>query len=1005
MSQIEQETEATAHHLFLGFEGEDNMEEVLAFIPAQGLLIGRHGEQELRPKAAQLLQLFVSSPDRSLSHLQIRKEILHQLDVPKREAPVADKNTRNLVSEIRQAIQQVSGRHKSAVWPIANQHRAHYRLNLTVKRCWTPRPLPAQPASFVCSTNYCLKDLETQLLNPAASVISFYGRPGSGKTSLLAALLEEIKQTGELRRGANTLRFSAVYYYSRRNWTDVLSSTIEADLRRAPALPSDGDTLPVKDASKGQNLIRLLEQPAPGWRLCIIDDVDDYDFAQRDLADEDLRQVISAFAQTRQNKLLIVSPAYPVGLIAAYGQRSAKVGLVPDTVQDQILTKAETVQLLDQLAKQNARPLVPAAARPAPDTEYFAAELHRLTGGHPKALTQLYEWLVIEGTQPLTDVLQKLGALLPRHIPAAISRHYQDSLQEQDRVVLKTLAIFKQPTRPTALFAILARWYPDLPAESVLSRLNAGNLILRKDDDLYHLHSIEQTYYWELIVQELAAPADTQRPPTSRDLCLAVAHYLQQMRHQEARRNFPDFDRLRQWAIAAVDLLTLAEAFDEAAATLLSFDRAHLMYTNQWRELKPRYSALLGKTQDEECSAQLLNRYGTVLLCLGSVSEAIPFYRQAHALGEHLNHLELRLKTANNLASCHYLRGELSTAFACFAEARRLAATQGFPRDRRVADLISGMADCQLLLGQPAQALAMQREALEVGEEWLDQYALTSQNYRGVLSFIAHQHKQIGVCERELGHYAAALDCFAESIQRALEIGNRATLGYALCEQAETLLVQWYAAVLKKEASQFSESSHQLIEKVRQQIAQAQRYGSEIGNPELWHHAAVLLTLINLHDPQCPAEKAAEHLRELEETRAQAATDFQAFGFETRLLSAVCAFNEGKHLLAGETFTRAGSEIRALIEAEPQFVKAQEGLALAYTGVALCQRRHRKRDSGRQEKELAINHYRVARNLTATAGTAVRALFWFDALRHEQHYQEIRATCIPEAELDVAVAM
>jgi tetratricopeptide (TPR) repeat protein len=259
-----------------------------------------------------------------------------------------------------------------------------------------------------------------------------------------------------------------------------------------------------------------------------------------------------------------------------------------------------------------------------------------------------------------------------------------------------------------------------------------------------------------------------------------------------------------------------------------------------------------------------------------------------------------------------------------------------------------------------------------------------------IAGFIAHQHKQIGVCERELGNYSAALRCFEESIWRAQEIGNRATLGYALCEQAEARLVQWYAAVINGELSQFS---REVIEQVRQQLAEAQRLGSEIGNPELQHHVAVLLALTSMHDPQCPPEKATEYLRVLENTREQTQADPAVFRFETRLLSAICAINDERFLPAADMFTRAITELGALLETEPQFVRAREGLGLAYTGLALCQSRHRKKGSGIHEKELAMQHYCAARNLTSAGGTTTRALFWYDAMRHEQRHQEIRLSC------------
>lgn len=996
MPRPELSAKETKRTWLLTYQTAAGAEAGLRFSPQEGLLVGACGPHELRPKASNLLERFVDAPERTLSHAQIKKEVLHltEAEVPKRELAVADRNTRNLVSEIRQGILAVTGQPKSDRWPIANQHRAFYQLKLEVKQCWVPHPLPSPATHFVRSVNYCLPELEAQLLNPAARVISFYGRAGSGKTSLLAPLLAEMAKTGELRRGSQCLEVSGIYYYSRRNWVDILSTTLEADLQREPGHSQNNGDTAASETPPSLKLKQLLQRPAFGCRLFIIDDIDDYDFVERDLADEDLRYIIQSVVDTAQSKLLLISPAYPVGLIVAYGQQSAKVGIVPDALQGEVLTQMETGQLLTQLALQNTHPLL---SRAAPLSQTATTQLHQrihlLTGGHPKAVTQLYEWMITEGLQSVDELTARLGATLPQQIPAAISQRYLTALPEQDRVVLKTLAIFKQPMRTDDLQTVLAGLLPLLNAESTLQRLKAGNLVLQKDEGSFLLHSVEQSYCWELVRQDLNQPRLLNGIPTSRELCVAVARYLQRVREKEEERDFPDFDKIRQSAIATVDLLSLAGAHDEAAQILLAFDRSYMMYTNQWRELKPRYLALLDKVPDREHQAHLLNRYGTVLLCLGEIRAAIPFYLRSQALGEQLNHLEIRLKTANNLASCHYLQGQLSRAYACFAEACDLAVAQGLPHERRVADLVSGMADCLVLLGEPEKALTMQKQALEIGEEWLDHYPLTSQNYRGVLSFIAHQHKQIAICQRELGDYDAALPGFDEAIKRAEEIGNRATLGYTLYEQAEAGLLKWYRAVLSGKVSQFEEAGRNSVAQYLQQLRRALRLGNEIGNPELQHHSTVLLTLINLHDADLPPTQTAEHLRVLESTRDAAQTDPTLFRFETRLLSAICAYNAEDYLLAARHFERTETEIKRLLADEPRFVRAHEALAQTYLGLALCRRRNRAKASGKAEREAALNHYRTARSLTSAAGSITRALYWYDALRHGQNFQEVKACC------------
>jgi tetratricopeptide (TPR) repeat protein len=340
------------------------------------------------------------------------------------------------------------------------------------------------------------------------------GKPGSGKTAILAKLAEAIQ-------GADGAGVDWFAYLPSFGQNEVSPATLLNALARI----ADGDD--EYDTSQ-----RMLHDNEVSWRaaaddilgrigtqrvVLVLDNVEQLTDRSGRLTDTELGHLLHRISDGPRGVTFVLASTGTIDL------RSIPVRMIERIPLDPGLEPTHGAEFLRSLDPDGLRGLGSA-------TESERKHLSYLGNGHPRTLELVVALLYCEEQATVADVINSLEFDLNGATPAEfLINRILDVLPELDRSVLTALAVFGEPVRPTAVDFLLAPYLQNLHSASTLALLCDRRLI-RAHADRFHLYSAEEA---EVVLSGVPLGDPDDEPNvfrwTQTDLALTAAEYHSEM--------------------------------------------------------------------------------------------------------------------------------------------------------------------------------------------------------------------------------------------------------------------------------------------------------------------------------------------------------------------------------------------------------------------------------------------------------------------------------------------
>lgn len=500
-----------------------------------------------------------------------------------------------------------------------------------------------------------LSKLRQCLLNKNLRMVLIYGRAGVGKTSLAAKFAREMEADFDNLPLGNEKLINVIYV----TFSDSEDRSIDRIVERISGNLDEPDAAEVKDLwnqkglSLNDRIAELFRGPLSRYRyLIVLDNLESVMNEDNQITEENvsLRQFIDAFFEHEHSALLVATSRRTLSL-----SHDAEIGAIGRRIQislDEGLPESFAIALLRELDYDNRLGIGNAPKE-------ILAEVVRRCQYIPRTLETLITTLLHRPTWDL-DTLLANEAYFAQLIENPSRELYNSLSSEQERLVMKVLAIYEKPVPAAAINYIL----PALPIDEILNRF-VLNFVANFDHGLFSLHPLDRFYAYNQIPDQ---GEEHSKPAFHR---LAAQFYEKLRKPQDSWKTIDDVEpQLNEFRH-----LVQAELYDDACRLLNEIDREYLSTWGYSQEIIKMRSQMLGQIKDRQLGHINLGHLGSAYLALGNLAKSKEYYEQALEIAREVDDASYECRWLGNLGTVYANYGEYKKEEELLSEALEIAKT------------------------------------------------------------------------------------------------------------------------------------------------------------------------------------------------------------------------------------------------------------------------------------------------------------------------------------------
>ena len=588
----------------------------------------------------------------------------------------------------------------------------------------------------------------SNLLAERTRLISIYGRGGVGKTALACKVLNDLRQSDEVRLdGLVYLSAVGTGISLDRIFSDT-GKLLSETARSALDTVWSNANLSTKD-----KVVALLHILGEGKYVLLLDNMETLqDQATGDLLDPDMRTFFETMLAQGGNLQIVLTSREPLNLPRLL---RAWERLIP---LEEGLPTQDAVRMLRTLDPDGV-----AGLRHAPD--HVLLRLAAKLRGFPRALEAAAGLLLEDSLLTVDDVINNdklLGEITPVIVQQAIERLNLDAIR-----VLEALAIFERPATLPALTYLLSPYLNTDTLRSIVNRLvRAYYVSFNRVTQAFVLHPIDRDYCYQRVPEGTLDDwriSDSPPPYTRHALHhRAARYYAHEHRPQESWKRIDDLEP----QLAEFDQLTNAGDYDSAAALLVTIDTDYLARWGHFPRIVIMHERLQDKIVDKHLAQRSVARLGSEYLRTGRTAQAMIAHQKALQLAQEIQDRRAEGAALGHLGSDYHIQGQDDTAIHYLKQALTIA--------REVQD-----RHCEGGWLNALGNMFVYRRQMEVGLDYLQQ-ALTVN--RAIQNRPAESNSlaNLAVAHDIEGHTETAIDYAQQALDVARLSQDRSGEGIAL---------------------------------------------------------------------------------------------------------------------------------------------------------------------------------------------------------------------------------
>jgi tetratricopeptide (TPR) repeat protein len=493
--------------------------------------------------------------------------------------------------------------------------------------------------------------LSRLLARDSTRIVTLTGRRGIGKSALVAKVLDDLDQRRQPPSGGR-VEVDGIVYVSART-RGISLERIFQDCVRLIGGREEKELLSVWASQKKpeDKITELLDALDQGSYIILLDNLEDQLTAEGMIEDQHLWLFIDAVLRRRHGPQLIITSQVPIKLPPELLVHDLRLPLIDG------LPEGDGVALLRQLD-----PGGEAGLRDAPDEGLRRAvqKVH----GVPRALELIAgamkeDYLTLPTLDELLETFVKRGDVLEHLVQ---QRHR--ALDDDARLVMCVLAVFRQPITADAVGWVLQPFAPGIDATPVLAYLAR-----------VHLAGVDRsTRLWSL-------------HPLDSDLAYAELPRGGTHGHQQLER------RVAEWYAAIGLPRTSWRTIEDVAAQRFEFE--HRMRAGEFQP-----------------AARVLCQIDDFMVMQGSVRSVVDMHLR---VAGHITEPALRIAHLLGFGLARLIGGPISESVGLFEQAQALAVEVGDRESQ--AKALSYLGDAYRYLHRLAESVSALRRAVDVLRE------------------------------------------------------------------------------------------------------------------------------------------------------------------------------------------------------------------------------------------------------------------------------------------------
>ncbi len=754
----------------------------------------------------------------------------------------------------------------------------------------------------------CLSESDVRLINVV-------GRGGIGKTALVSHILSKLARgTLPVSGQGKKLHIDGIIYLSARE-TDLNLERIYSDVGYMLGDPI-ATMLDVRwterDASLTDKIEYLMEAMQNGTYLIFLDDPVIQDGK---IANEGLRLFIErCLTQPGGVRLIVTS--------------RAQLDIPPGTQSDERfvflnkgLPEHEAIDLLQILDPQGLFGLRDAK-------KIDLNKVIQLTYGIPRALELVAGALRKDPTTNLARLVANKSRV-NEIVEQLVKSSYQD-MGDNERQVMKALAVFDRPVQETAIAYLLHSRFPDLDVHSCLRQLARNYFVsVNRSTGEYHLHPLDREYVYRQISEGREAG-----PEENYNLELRAANFYVEIR--KPQHEWQSIDDLPP-QLAEFEHRIRARDHKGACRLLGTIDSDCLYSWGHHALIIELREKLLGRlTQNPRLRSINLGRLGHAYLALGEVEQAIECFTKALEYAHEAGHRRGQGNWSGNLGYAYRQLGQVEQAIQYYTQALNIARET---KDRQFEAIwLDNLGSAYHITGKLEKALTSCEQALVIARE-IKHHRREIDLRRGESRYLS----SIGSVYRSLGQFERAITFHRDALTVAREIGDRP----AESSRLYTLGNSYRSNGQFEQAIEFYQQALSITHDIGGHSWKESYRFMDLGR--------VFLTIGKYAEAQEYCEKAIE---------------MQVLGsrYQAALTLGIVHLHQGNSPAAAKAFDRAVTDSRDMLVQTANLYRVRYAFATALVGEAVCDQGWAEENQRDELLDSALEEYRRALEICAAKG-------------------------------------
>lgn len=606
-----------------------------------------------------------------------------------------------------------------------------------------------------------LETIGRQLEKSTTKIISITGRAGIGKSALASKLLADLEHN-KWPHTSEGPAVDGIAYLSMSIGAGVSLEQIFLKCARSIGDPSIEDYWKSVSMNLDEKISYLLSGTTNGIYIILLDNIDRLLDQSSLLIESQLCRFLE-LAQSQQNNLRVIITSREQIRLQGTDHCDLRHYFVVRLTDG--LPNEEAMEFLREMDPQGELGLAKA-------NDATLMEIVAMTHSVPRAL-QLFASIL--ANDPFLSMQQLIRTFFDAEdvVNELVEENYL-RLDNNARLVLLALAVFKRAVTVVAVDFLLQEFVPGLDVLAIIRRLTrAQTVTVDRVTNQIALNEVDRDWIHSLYRNR----GSEGNFPTLMDLNRRAAAYYRQQRHpQQERRGIED---VRQ-ELYEIEHLINATDYGEALAVTKEIDPALEMWGYYDHVIELR-EALSGHLTDSEFMNNLF-RLGRLYALLGQIDKARGYFREALGIATRSGNRWAESYLLGRLGSCAYDLGELQEARSRYDEALSVAREVGDPLCEGMN--LYGLGRChrgsfevQLAISRFEEAL---RKLREIGDSphkgWQD--GIQSQY------LVAHSLNNLGLCYRVICDIGSAKQYYQQALEVMSRIDDRGGKAYVMTNVA-----------------------------------------------------------------------------------------------------------------------------------------------------------------------------------------------------------------------------